>query len=128
MSPQSLQPSLSLFGLTVREQLSIQDFKDGNHGGHLGYWNRPNFAILNLHVTLISPTKFGHNSTYHSGANVVFQDGHSEQHDFCNSVCLYIARMHPIIFPLNPTRFGRGCRLKIFKMADMAAILDIETE
>ena len=50
--------------------------------------------------------------------------------------------MPPINFQLNPTyglggdqvsaqsnlRFGRRCHLKIFKMADMVAILDIGTE
>ena len=36
---------------------------------------------------------------------------------------LYVAPMPPIKFQLNP-----GCLLKIFKLANMVAILDIETE
>ena len=42
---------------------------------------------------------------------------------------LYVAPMPPIKFRLNPTQFGRRCRLKNFKMVAMAAaILDIGTK
>ena len=41
---------------------------------------------------------------------------------------LYVALMSPIKFQLNPTRFGRRYPLKIFKMADMATILEIGME
>ena len=73
MSPQCLPPSFSLIRLTVREQISFQDFQAGKHGGHLGYWNGTNLAILNLHATPMPPTKFGLNPTYGSGADWVWR-------------------------------------------------------
>ena len=51
-SPHCLPPSFSLIWLTVRKQMSFQDFQDGHHGAHGGYWNGTNLAILNFHVTL----------------------------------------------------------------------------
>ena len=71
MSPQCLPPSFSLIRLTIREQMSFQDFQAGHHGSHLGYWNKMNCAILNLHVT--TPTMFGLNPTYRSTADVVWR-------------------------------------------------------
>ena len=42
---------------------------------------------------------------------------------------LYVAPMPPIKFKFNITlQFGRRYHLKIFKMADMVAIMDICTE
>ena len=70
-SPQCLPPSLSLIRLTVWEQMLFQDFQDGHHDGHLGYWNGTNLAILNHHVTPMPPTKFGLNLTYRLVADVV---------------------------------------------------------
>ena len=60
--------------LTVWEQITIEDFQDGQkmlfenfqdgwHRGQLGYWNRIILAILNLHVAPMPPTKFGLNLT-----------------------------------------------------------------
>ena len=51
--------------------MSFKDFQAGHHGGHLGFWNGTNLAILNLHVTQIPTNKFGLNPTYHSGTDVV---------------------------------------------------------
>ena len=78
MSPQCLPPSFSLIQLTVWEQMAFQDFQDGHHGGHLGYWYlgywyQTSSAILNLHVTLMPPTQFGLSLTYRSGAEVVWR-------------------------------------------------------
>ena len=60
------------------------------------------------------------------------QDGHSHlgyrNETFLAILNLYVAPMHPIKFQLNSTRFGRRYRLKIYKMADTEAILDIGTE
>ena len=68
--------------ITLREQMSFQDFQAGHHGSHLRYWNGKNLPILNLHVTPMPPTKFGLNLTYRSGADLVwrFQDGHHGGH------------------------------------------------
>ena len=46
-------------------------WKDGCHGGHLGYQNKMILAVLNLHVASMPPTNFQLNPTYHSGAAVV---------------------------------------------------------
>ena len=62
-----------------------------------------------------------------------FQDGRHGGHlGYRNGTILailnpYVIVMPPIRFQLNPT-YGRRCRLKNFKMANMAAILDIGTE
>ena len=44
---------------TVWEEISFEDFQDGRHGGHLGYWNEMILAILNLHVAQCLPSSFG---------------------------------------------------------------------
>ena len=49
----------------------FQDFQAGNHGGHLGYWNGTNLAILNRHVTPMPPTMFGLNPINRPGIDVV---------------------------------------------------------
>ena len=43
--------------------MSFEEFQDGQHGGHLGYWNGMILAILNLHITPMPPTTFGLNLT-----------------------------------------------------------------
>ena len=35
----------------------FEEFQDGHHGGHLGYWNGTVLAILNLYVALMPPLK-----------------------------------------------------------------------
>ena len=50
--------------------MSFEEFKDGRHGGHLGYQNEMILAILNLHVAIMLPTKFQLNPTYGSGGDV----------------------------------------------------------
>ena len=65
--------------------MSLEEYRDGPHGGHLGYWNRMILVILNL----------------------------------------YVNASHQVSAQSN-SWFGR-CRLMTFKMATMAAILDIQT-
>ena len=62
-----------------------------------------------------------------------FQDGHhailiSEQNNFSNSEPLCHCDASHQVLAQSDLRFGRRCRLKNFKMATMAAILDIRTE
>ena len=129
MSPQCLPPSFSIIQITLRKQMLFQDFQAGHHGSHLRYWNGMNLAILNLHVTPMPPTKFGLNSTYHSEADVVWifsrwpPRGGYQNGMILAILNLYVAPMPPIKFQLYATH-----NLKIFKMTDMAAILDIGME
>ena len=51
--------------------MSFEEFQDGRHGSHLGYWNRPILAILNLYVAPMPPIKFQLNLTYGLGGAVV---------------------------------------------------------
>ena len=44
---------------------SFEEYKDGCHGGHLGYWKGRILAILNLHVAMILSTKFRFISVQH---------------------------------------------------------------
>ena len=99
----------------VWEEMSFEEFQDGLRVGHLGYWNRTLLAILNLSVTVMPPIKFELNPI-------------SERNDFSNSESLcHCDASHQVSAQLD-LWFGRRCRLKDFKMATMAAILDIGTE
>ena len=51
--------------------MSFEEFHDGHHGGHLGYWNETILAILNLCVTVMPPIKFHLSGTYGLGGDVV---------------------------------------------------------
>ena len=42
----------------VWEEMSFEEFQDGRPGGHLGYRNGMNLAILNLCVTVMPPSSF----------------------------------------------------------------------
>ena len=76
MFPKYLLPSFGLIRLTVREQMSLEDFQDSRHGGHLGYWNGTSMAILNLYVAVMAPIKFQLNLTIWEEISVEeFQDG-----------------------------------------------------
>ena len=57
--------------LSVQEEMLFEEFEDGCHRGLLGYRNRMILAILNLHVTLMSPIKFQLNLTFGSGGDVI---------------------------------------------------------
>ena len=50
--------------------MSFEDFQDGSHGSHLGYWKGTILAILNLHFATMPPTKFQLNLTSGSGGDV----------------------------------------------------------
>ena len=49
--------------------MSSEEFQDGHHGSHLGYWNETILAILTLHVATMLPTKFQLNLTSESGGD-----------------------------------------------------------
>ena len=50
--------------------MSFEEFQDGHHGGHLGYWNIMILAIMNLPVAAMPHTKFQLKQTYGSGGDV----------------------------------------------------------
>ena len=111
---QCLPPSFSFIRLTVREQMSVQDFQ----AGHLRHLNRTILAILNFIVTPMPPIKFGLSPTRfrsHGGPSLK-----SERNDFSNSEFLYCSDAQFDLW------FGRGFHLKNFKIATVvAAILNI---
>ena len=47
--------------------MSLEDFQDGHHSGHLRPWNSMIFIILNPYVTLMPPVKFWLNPTHGLG-------------------------------------------------------------
>ena len=49
--------------MVVWEEMSFEDFQDGQHGGHLGNQNQIILAVLILHVASMPPTKFRLNLT-----------------------------------------------------------------
>ena len=60
-----------------------------------------------------------------------FQDGHFDGHlGYWNRTILAILNLYVtnLVSAQYNLRFGRGCRLKNFKMAVVAAILDFGTE
>ena len=59
-------PPIKFKLLAIQEQMWFEDFQDG---GHLGYKDETILAILNLHVALMSSTKFWLNLTYRSRAD-----------------------------------------------------------
>ena len=123
--------------LTVWEGMSFEEFQDGHHGSHLEYQNRMIIAILSLYVTLMPPIKFQLNLTYSLGGDVVWRISRwppwwpswiLEQNDFSNSESLCNCAASHQVLAQSDLRFGRRCCLKNFKMATMAATLDIGTE
>ena len=129
--------NLNLIWLTFQEQIYFQDFQAGHHGGNLGSWNGTNLAILNFHVTPMPATKLGLNSTDRLGADMIWRFSRwsqwqpswiLEQNKFSSSESLCCSDASHQVSAQSNLRFGRRCRLKIFKMADMAATLDIGTD
>ena len=49
----------------------FEDFQDCRGGGHLTYRNETILAILNIHVPVMPPIKFGLNQTYRLGGDAV---------------------------------------------------------
>ena len=107
------------------------EFQDGSH---LGYLNGTILAILNLCVTVMLAIKFWLNPTHGLEEDVLWRISRwlpswiSEQNYFSNSESLCCCNASNQVLAQSHLWFGRRCRLKYFKMAAMAAILDIWTE
>ena len=86
----------------------FEEFQDGRHGGHLGYWNAMLLAILNLCVTVMPPIKF-QLKVWEEMSFEEFQEGRCGSHlGYWNGTILailnlYVTLMPPIKFWLNPT-------------------------
>ena len=87
--------------------------------------------------TPMLPIKFRYNPTYGLGGDVILRISKwppwqpswtLEQNEFSNSESLCLSNASHQVSTQSDLRFGRRCRLKIFKMADMAAILDVGKE
>ena len=117
-------------------ELTIEDLQNSCCGGHNGYRNKMLLATLNLHVTPMPPTKFWLNLTYHLGADEVWRFKRwpswgpsqiSDKNYFCNSESLCHFDAAHQVWAQSALRFGR-CLLKNFKMAPLAATLDVGME
>ena len=62
--------SFSPIQFTVWEEMSLEDFQDGQHSGHLEQKSGMILAILNLHVAPMPLTNFGLNLTTGLGVDV----------------------------------------------------------
>ena len=106
------------------------------HGGHLEYCNGMILAILYLFVALMPPIKFRLNPTYcleemwfeefqidRLGCHLGNQNGTILA---IESLCCSDASHQ--VSAQSDLRFERTCRLKNFKMAALAVILDIGTK
>ena len=104
-----LPPSLAHW-LTILEQITNEEFQDGQSGGHFGY-DKMILVILKLHVTPMPPTKFWLIPTYHLGADVVWRFSSwppwlpswmLEQNDLSNSESLFCSNAsHQVLAPSN---------------------------
>ena len=137
ISLRCLSSSFGSIWLTVCEEMSFEEFQDGHHGSHLGYQNRTILANLNLYVALMPSIKFWLNLTYNLGGDVIWRVSRwppwrpswiSEWNYFSNSESLSHCEASHQVLAQSALQFGRECRWKNFKMASMAAILDIWTE
>ena len=118
---------LAQFDLRFGRRCRLKNFK-------IGYRNGMILAILNLCVTVMPPIKFWLNLTYGVG-DVAWRISRwlpwrpswiSERNDSSNFESLSdVSHQVSAQFDLQ---FGRRCQLKNFKMATMAAILDIGME
>ena len=130
MSPQRLAQSFSSVRLNVRDQISFHNFQYGHH------WNRRNLPILNFQVIPMPPTKLDPiRITFGSRRGLkIFKMATwrppwvSERNDFSHSKSLCCSNASHQVSALSDLRFEMRCRLKIFKMADMATILVIGME
>ena len=115
--------------IKFRFNLMFQDFQGGHHGIHLGYWKGMNLAILNLHF----------NASHQDWAqsHLPFRSRHGlkivaildiRQHDYSNSESPSCSNASHEVSSQSDLWFGGRCRLMIFKMTNMAAILNIKTE
>ena len=116
------------------EEMLFEEFQDGPNSSQLGYPNRTILAILNLYNAPMLPIKFQLNLTYGSG-DVVWKISRwppwqpswiLEQNDFSNFEFLCDSDASHQVSAQSDLWFGRRRRFKKFKMAAMAAILDLE--
>ena len=119
--------------LRFERRCCFEEFQDG----HPGYLNGIILAILNLHAALMPSSKFWFNPTHSSGSDVVWRVSRwlpwwpswiSEQNDFSNSESPCRPNVSHQVFTQSDLVFQNRCGQKIFKMASMVAILDIQTE
>ena len=117
--------------LQFRRRYRLKNFKV------LGYWKGTILAILNLYVTQMPPITFRLNLINGLGGNVVWRISRwppwwptwiSEWKDFISSEFLCHCDASHQDSAQSDAWFGRRYRLKNFKIAVMAAILDIGTE
>ena len=123
-----LNPTFCLGGV-----VDFEEFQDDRHGGLLGYQDGTISTILTLHAAPIPPMKFQPNPFFCSG-DVVWRISRwlgwwpsliSGQNNFSNSESpCYTDASHQVSAKSNFC-FGRKCHLTNFKMATIAAILDI---
>ena len=107
--------------------MSFEEFQDGRHRGHLGYWNRTILAILNLCVTVMLPIKFLLNPTYSFGGDVVWRISRwppwqpswiSEWNNLSNSESLCGSNASHKVSAQSDLWFWRRYRLKNFKISE----------
>ena len=140
--PRCLPSSFASTWITVWEEMWFEEFQAGGH------WNRWTLAILNFHNTPMPPIMFKLNQTYRLVADVIWRFSRwlpwwppsISERNYCNNSkspwCPdAFHRFHSIRLTVREQiatedfQGGRRwCCLKIFKMADMADILDIGTE
>ena len=91
-------------------------------------------AVLNLHVAPMPPTKFGLNLNQGLGADVISRFSRllprqpswiAKLNNLSNSESLFCSDASHQVSAQSDFWIGRRCRLKNFKTAAMAAILDI---
>ena len=129
MSLWCLSSSFSSIWLIVWEEMWFEEFQDG---ANLWYQNGTILAILNIYVALMPPIKLWLNPTYGLGGDSFeeFQRPSwiSGRNDFSNSESLCPSDASHQVSAQSNLRFRRRCCLKNFKMATLAAILDIGAE
>ena len=125
--------SLGSNRISDSEEMSFEEFQEGLEID-LGCRNRTNLKVLKLHVSRMPPSRFQLNQTYRSGADVVSifsswppyrPSWTSERNNLSYSESLCCSDASHQVSTQSDFRFGRRCRLKSFKMADVAASLDI---
>ena len=113
----------------------FEDFQDGCHGGHLGYQNGTILAILNLHAAQMCSTKFPLQPTYATGTDNKWRI--SRWPPWRPSWIWFWWKCPECKKLLTDIRMRDGpwstdnsisWQLKIFKMAAVAAIVDIVTK
>ena len=132
-----LPSSFGSIRLLVWEEMSIEEFQDGCHGGQLGHQNGMILAILNLYVASMPPITFQLNLTYDLG-DVVRRISRwplwrrpswiLEWNSFSNSESLCRSDASHPVSAQSALWFGRRFCLKNFKMEAVASILNIRTE